>query len=72
MIIYEPLWKTMADKKISKYKLIHKHGIARNTLKRMQQGGFHITTRTIDDLCKILDCEIGDIVKYVKDEPKED
>ena len=62
----------MADKKFSKYRLINKHGIAKNTLKKMQKGECHVTTRTIDDLCKILDCEIGDIVKYVKEEQKED
>lgn len=71
MIVYDPLWKTMADKKISKYRLIHKHGIAQYTLQRMKKGGY-ITTRTMDDLCKILDCNVEDIVKYVKDEQKEE
>lgn len=61
----------MSDKKFSKYKLIYKHGISKSTLKRMQKGGFHITTRTMDDLCRILDCNVEDIVKYVKDEQKE-
>ena len=62
----------MADKKISKYRLIHKHGIAQYTLQRMKKGGFHITTRTLDDLCNILDCDVQDILKYVKEEPKRD
>ena len=61
----------MADKKVSKYRL-QKHGIALYTLQRMKKGGYHVTTRTLDDLCKILDCNVEDIVKYVKEEQKED
>ena len=32
----------------------------------MRKGG-HITTATINKLCKLLECEIGDIVAYIPD-----
>ena len=67
MILYEPLWKTMEDKGITKYQLIHKHSIAKYTLVRLSRS-MPTSTTTINDLCKILDCEISDIVKYVPDE----
>lgn len=67
MIIYEPLWETMQKKGITKYQLIHKHGIAKYTLVRMSRS-MPTSTTTLNDLCKILQCEISDIIKYVSEE----
>jgi len=64
MITYEPLWNTMENKGITKYQLIHKHGIAKYTLVRMSRN-LPTSTTTINDLCKILDCRIEDIAKYI-------
>ena len=66
MITYEPLYKTMKEKNISTYKLINHYGISRSLLDRLKHNK-PITTVTIDDLCKILDCNVEDIVLYVKD-----
>ena len=67
MIIYTPLWETMEEKKISKYRLIHKHGIAQNTISRMAKN-MPTSSQTINDLCRILDCKVEDIMRYKKDE----
>ncbi len=66
MISYEPFYKTLKNKNISTYKLINKFGISRSLLDRLKHNK-PITTVTINDLCKILDCEIADIVKYIKE-----
>lgn len=63
MITYKPLWKTMEKKGVSTYALINKHNISSSTIHRLKhnQG---VTTQLIDDLCKILDCNVEDIIKY--------
>ncbi len=67
MIVYSPLWETMKKKGISTYALINKHGISSSTINRLRhnQG---VTTQLIDDLCKILDCKVEDILKFEKDD----
>lgn len=66
MISYERFWETLKVKNISTYALREKHNVSPNTLTRMKNGQY-LSMRTIEDLCKILDCEIEDIVKYIKD-----
>ncbi len=66
MIIYNKFWETLKSKNISTYQLIEKHNINRNTLTRMRNNK-HISTRTIDDFCKILNCEVSDIIEFVNE-----
>lgn len=66
MISYKPLWETLKRKKISTYTLIQKYGISSATIDRMKKGN-GISTAKIDDLCKILDCRVEDIIAYEKD-----
>ena len=40
--------------------------VSNSQLNHIRKGG-HITTATINKLCKLLNCEIGDIVAYVPD-----
>lgn len=67
MIIYETLWDTMKIRGVTKYKLVHKHGIAQNTISRMSKNK-PTSTITIDELCKILNCNVQDIMTFVPDE----
>jgi len=66
MISYENFWKTLKAKNVSQYKLIEKHGISSSILARIRKGEY-LGLRKIEDLCKILDCEIQDIVTYIPD-----
>ncbi len=66
MISYEPLYETMKKKGVTTYKLINEHGISRSLLDRLKHNK-PITTVTLNDLCKILDCRVDDIVIYIKD-----
>lgn len=67
MISYKPLYETMYKKDITEYALIYKHGLSANTIHRIKQG-LPITTKTLDTLCFILDCNVSDIIEYVKDQ----
>ena len=65
MISYGPFYKTLYEKNITEYQLIFKEGISANTLHRMKKG-LPITTKTLDTLCFILDCEVTDIIEHDK------
>lgn len=67
MISYEPLYKTMKDRGITTYKLIKQYNISRSLIDRLKHNK-PLSTVTIDDLCKIFDCRVEDILIYVKDE----
>jgi len=66
MISYKPFYKTLLTKNITEYQLIFKHGMNANTLHRMKHGEA-ITTKTLDTLCFILDCDVCDIIEYIED-----
>ncbi|MBE6719472.1 MAG: transcriptional regulator [Ruminococcaceae bacterium] len=65
MISYKPFYDTLFKKGITEYNLIYKQGISANTLYRMKQGKA-ITTKTLDELCEILDCTVSDVIEYTK------
>lgn len=65
MISYKPFYQTLFRKNITEYHLIYKEGISANTLYRMKKG-LPITTKTLDNLCFILDCEVSDIIVHDK------
>ncbi|MCX4313955.1 MAG: helix-turn-helix transcriptional regulator [Clostridia bacterium] len=66
MINYSPFWATLKAKGISTYTLINKYDISSGTIDRMRKGK-GISTLKIDDFCRILDCNVEDIIKYEKD-----
>ena len=66
MISYEPLWNTLNRRDMSTYDLIYKLGLSANTIHRIKHGEA-ITTKTINELCSILDCNVEDIILYIED-----
>ena len=62
IIDFSPLWKTMNDKGITQYQLI-KSGIDNKTLDTLKKNK-NITLITLEKLCKILDCQPNDVVKF--------
>lgn len=66
MISYEPLWKTMANKKASTYTLQVKGGVSSSTIRRMKANQ-SVSTNTLDALCKILKCNLHDVAEYIQD-----
>ena len=67
MIRFNPLWETMAKKKVATYTLRVIHGMSHATVQRLQANQ-PVSTHTLNKLCKILDCRLEDIAKYVPDE----
>ena len=67
MISYEKLWKVMKEKGISQYALIKQHRISPAQITRLKRNE-SVSTHTIEMFCKILDCDVGDIMQYRKDD----
>jgi len=65
MIIYDKLWETMKEKRVTKYRLREKHGIDHKTLNQLKNNK-NVHTKTLDRLCEILDCNLEDIATYIK------
>ena len=66
MIVFDKLWETMKAKNISTYVLREKCGIDSKTVRRLRANE-NIETKTLDKLCAALDCNISDIMEYIKD-----
>lgn len=67
MLSYTPFFETIKEKQISLYYLRTRHGISNGTFYRMRRGKW-LSTRTINDFCRILDCRVEEIMVYVPDE----
>lgn len=68
MISYEPLMRTMRERGITSYQL-EKRGFSRATYYSIRHGN-SISTNTINQLCKLLKCGVGDIIEFI-DETQE-
>lgn len=66
MISFAPFWKTLKNKEISQYCLINQYGVSTGTLDAVRKNK-SVTLNTIQDLCRILDCDMQDIVTVTKD-----
>lgn len=66
MISYRPFYETLLRKGMTEYQLIFKQGLSANTLHRMKHGEA-ISTKTLDQLCFILQCPVSDVIEYVED-----
>lgn len=67
MISFENLWNVMKDKGISQYALIKQYHISPAQITRLKRNE-SVSTHTIEMFCRILNCEVGDIMKYIPDE----
>ena len=66
MISYKPFYNTLFKRGLTEYHLIFKEGFSANTLHRIKKGEA-ISTKTLDALCFVLDCEVEDIIKFEKE-----
>ncbi len=64
MIDYSPFWNTLEKSNENWYTLTSKHHMSTSTLHRLKHGK-DISMKTVNDLCRILNCQIEDICKYV-------
>lgn len=64
MIDYSPFWKTLKASSETTYTLINKYRLSSATIDKLRKNK-PVTTTTINDLCRILNCNVQDILTYV-------
>ena len=67
MISYQPLFSLMEQRGISSYYLTKKLSFPASTYYAMKRGD-NISTHTLNQLCKLLECRVEDILEYIEDE----
>ena len=67
MITYEPFFYSLKHSEESTYTLIYNHNLSSSTIDRLRKNK-PLSTTTINDLCRILDCDINDIISYQRSE----
>lgn len=66
MIVYDNLWKTMKEKGITQYALINTYHISPAQITRLKRNE-SVSTHTIEIFCKILHCNVENIMTYISD-----
>ena len=67
MISYDNLWNVMKAKGITQYALIKQYNVSPGQITRLKRNE-SVSTHTIEVFCKILNCKVEDIMKYIPDE----
>lgn len=66
MISYQPFYETLKKRDLTTYKLINQFWVSRSLLDRLKNNK-PISTVTLNDLCKYLNCKVEDILVYIED-----
>ena len=70
MAIILRLDRVMADRKMSLNELSERVGISNVNLSNLKTGKVKaIRFSTLDAICDVLDCQLGDILEYQREEP---
>ena len=70
-IRYNKLWKKLIDENMMKVDLRDQAGITTNALAKLGKNE-HVSTQVLEKVCKVLHCEIQDIMEFVQDEEREE
>lgn len=63
---YNKLWKLLIDKRLNKGELCKITGISKSTLNKLNNGK-NINTEILNRICRALECDVNDIVEYIKE-----
>ena len=64
MISYAAFWETLKKSSESTYTLIKDYHISSSTIDKLRKNK-PLNTTTINDLCRILQCRVQDIMEYM-------
>lgn len=64
MISYSPFWETLKNSSETTYTLINRHHISSATIDKLRKNK-PMNTTTLNDLCRILNCNIQNIATYI-------
>jgi len=69
-ISYNGLWKLLIDKNMYRKDLTEQLGISSATIAKMGKGEI-VSMEVLQKICDYLDCNIGDIMSFEKEDIKE-
>lgn len=64
MISYQPFWNTLKESSETTYTLINRYHISSATIDKLRKNK-PMNTTTLNDLCKILKCELHQVAEYI-------
>ncbi len=67
MIDFTPFWDLLKQRDENWYTLGKDHGLSSATIYRLKHNQ-HVSTKTLNDLCAMLNCDIADIIRYIPSE----
>lgn len=65
-VSYKKLWKILIDKDLKKKDLAKLADVSTYTLTKMGKGE-SVTTDTLGKICKVLKCNVEDIMEFIPD-----
>ena len=71
MIVYTPFWETLKKRGMTSYSLMKNYKISSSIVDKLRND-IPMSTYTLDNFCRILNCTLDEIAKYVPDEEYED
>lgn len=66
MFSYNKLWKMLIDRNMMKKDLMAETNITSSTMAKMGKD-LPVNMEILGRICEALDCDIGDIINYVKE-----
>ncbi len=66
-VSYNKLWKMLIDKKMKRIELQRMAGISGNVLSRLGKDEY-VSMESMEKICNLLQCDIGDIMEIVHTE----
>ena len=66
VISYDKLWDVMKERGITQYALIKEYHVSPGQITRLKRNE-SVSTHTIEMFCRILKCDVGDIMQYIED-----
>lgn len=66
---YKKLWKLLIDKNLTKSQLHELTGLSKSTISKLTNEE-NVNTAVLEKICRVLNCEISDIVEIKKEEEK--
>ncbi|MBR1454633.1 MAG: helix-turn-helix domain-containing protein [Lachnospiraceae bacterium] len=64
MISYKPFYTTIAKKRVTQYQLVNIFLVPAGTIQRIRENK-SITLKSLEQLCKVLNCNISDVVCFI-------
>ena len=69
-VSYKKLWKILIDKDMKKKDLQKAAGVSWASITKLSKGET-VSMNVLIKICKVLECDVGDVMELIPDDPKE-